>query len=88
MIAVSSADMKEKLQSIEKAVKEEDQKQIAVLSHYIKGAALTARYKTMAGIAANMELMAKDGIMDSMEEKLSALTREWTNVLHVIDRVM
>ena len=88
MIAVSRADMKEKLQSIEKAVKEEDQKQIAVLSHYIKGAALTARYKTMAGIAANMELMAKDGIVDSMEEKLSALTSEWNNVLHVMDRVM
>ncbi|MDD4500177.1 MAG: PAS domain S-box protein [Bacteroidales bacterium] len=88
MISVSRADMKEKLQSIEKAVKEGNQQQTAVLAHYIKGAALTARYKTMAGIAANMELMAKDGILDSMEEKLSALTSEWSNVLHVLDQVM
>jgi PAS domain S-box-containing protein len=87
MIAVSRADMKEKLEALGKAVKDGDGRQIAVLAHYIKGAALTARYKIMAGIASNMELMAKDDVLDDMEENTSALNKEWGNVLRVLDQL-
>jgi len=86
MLAVSRADMKEKLGTLEKVVKEGDAHQIAVLAHYIKGAALTARYKTMAGIASSMELNAKEEVLDAMEENLSALKDEWGNVLRVLDQ--
>lgn len=87
MIAVSRADMKEKLEALGKAVKDGDGRQISVLAHYIKGAALTARYKTMAGIASNMEVMAKGDVLDTMEENLSALNNEWSNVLQVLNQV-
>ncbi|MFA5752699.1 MAG: PAS domain S-box protein [Bacteroidales bacterium] len=88
MISVSRADMKEKLGTLEKVIKEGDARQIAALAHYIKGAALTARYKTMAGIASKMELMAKDDVLDAMQENLSALINEWDNVLRVLDQVV
>ena len=68
-------------------MKDGDGRQISVLAHYIKGAALTARYKTMAGIASNMEVMAKGDVLDTMEENLSALNNEWGNVLQVLNQV-
>ena len=41
----------------------------------------------MAGIASNMEVMAKGDVLDTMEENLSALNNEWGNVLQVLNQV-
>ncbi len=88
MIAVSKADLKEKLETLGNAIKNGDARQIAVLTHYIKGAALTARYNKMAGIAADMELLAKDELLETMEDNMTLLNQEWDRVLKVIEKVM
>jgi CheY-like chemotaxis protein len=88
LIAVSRADMKEKIGKLDDAIKAGDSRQMALLAHYIKGGALTARYKKLAGIATQMELLAKDGDLDSMDHNLSLLKNEWEIVKKVMDQVI
>jgi len=78
--------MKEKLNDFELAINKGDVRQIVALAHYIKGGALTARYKSMGTMAARMEMMAKEGILDTMESNIKALKNEWQKVLHEIER--
>ncbi|MBP6868169.1 MAG: response regulator [Bacteroidales bacterium] len=86
MLMVSISDMKEKLNDFELAINKGDVRQIVALAHYIKGGALTARYKSMGTMAARMEMMAKEGILDTMESNIKALKNEWQKVLHEIER--
>ncbi|NLZ08619.1 MAG: response regulator [Bacteroidales bacterium] len=88
MLIVSMSDMKEKLNDFEQAINKGDAHQIGALAHYIKGGALTARYKSMATMAARIEVMAKEGIMDTMESNIKALRNEWEKVLHEIERYL
>ena len=88
LIAVSRADMKEKIGKLDDAIKAGDSRQMALLAHYIKGGALTARYKKLAGIATQMELLAKDGDLDSMDHNLLLLKNEWEMVQKVMDQVI
>lgn len=88
MMSVSKTDMKEKLEALEKAVTGKDIRQVAVLAHYIKGGALTARYKELAKIAAQIEIQAKEGVSEGLEDRLTELEKEWENVLRVLDQVI
>jgi len=88
MLMVSMSDMKEKLNDLENAVNKGDARQIASLAHYIKGGALTARYKSMAAMASRMETKAKEGTLDTMEINLKVMRNEWEKVLHEIERYM
>ncbi len=88
MMSVSKADMKDKLEALEKAVTGNDIRQVAVLAHYIKGGALTARYKELAKIATQMETLGKQGVMEGMKDLFTELEKEWENVLRVIEQVV
>jgi len=39
-------------------------------------------------MAARIEVMAKEGIMDTMESNIKALRNEWEKVLHEIERYL
>ena len=88
MLMLSMSDMKEKLNDLENAVNKGDARQIASLAHYLKGGALTARYKSMAAMASRMETKAKEGTLDTMEINLKVMRNEWEKVLHEIERYM
>ena len=88
MIIVSKADMAAKIESLEKTVISGDARQIAALSHYIKGGALTARYGKLAKIASLMEQEAKEGKLNSMEDHMIRLSDEWKHVLRILEQMI
>ncbi|MCK9346658.1 MAG: PAS domain S-box protein [Bacteroidales bacterium] len=88
MISVSKADMTEKIKHLDKAITIGESRQIAALAHYIKGGALTARYRELAKIAAQMEQQAKDGFLDRMEDLIVSLKKEWDTILEILEQII